>query len=136
MKLLTFKGGIHPPYRKEYTSGKPLEIANQPKVVYIPMQQHIGAPAKPIVQVGELVKVGQKIGEMQGFVSANVHSSISGKVTITGNCHIMNDSYIRAVHQAEIFIEDEVIISNSNLYTYLNNDINLYLVPIKSISRF
>ena len=81
MKLLTFKGGIHPPYRKEYTSGKPLEIANQPKVVYIPMQQHIGAPAKPIVQVGELVKVGQKIGEMQGFVSANVHSSISGKVT-------------------------------------------------------
>ncbi|MGL5713122.1 MAG: electron transport complex subunit RsxC [Paraclostridium sp.] len=81
MKLLTFKGGIHPPYKKEYTSDKPLELANNPKVVYIPMQQHIGAPAKPIVQVGDLVKVGQKIGEMQGFVSANVHSSISGKIT-------------------------------------------------------
>ena len=80
MKLLTFKGGIHPPYNKEYSEKKGIEIANSPNIVYIPLQQHIGAPAKAIVKVGEEVKLGQKIGEQQGFVSCNVHSSVSGKV--------------------------------------------------------
>ena len=80
MKLLTFNGGIHPPYRKEYTEKKALERAKSPKVVYIPLQQHIGASATPIVKVGDEVKLGQKIGEKQGFVSSNVHSSVSGKV--------------------------------------------------------
>ena len=80
MKLLTFKGGIHPPYNKEYTKDKALEIAKEPSTVYIPLQQHIGAPCKAIVNVGDLVKVGQKIGEQQGYISCNVHSSVSGKV--------------------------------------------------------
>ena len=80
MKLLTFKGGIHPPYNKEYTNQVALRKAEAPKVVYIPLQQHIGAPAKPIVKVGDIVKKGQKIGEPQGFVSTYIHSSVSGKV--------------------------------------------------------
>ena len=80
MKLLTFKGGIHPPYNKEYTNQIALKKAEAPKVVYIPLQQHIGAPAKPIVEVGDEVKKGQKIGEPQGFVSTYIHSSVSGKV--------------------------------------------------------
>ena len=80
MKLLTFKGGVHPPYNKEYTKDKSLQIAEEPSIVYIPLQQHIGAPAKAIVQVGDLVKVGQKIGEQQGYISCNVHSSVSGMV--------------------------------------------------------
>ena len=80
MKLLSFKGGIHPPYNKEYTKDKSLQIAEEPSIVYIPLQQHIGAPAKAIVQVGDLVKVGQKIGEQQGYISCNVHSSVSGRV--------------------------------------------------------
>ena len=80
MRLLTFKGGIHPPYNKEYTNKIALAKAEAPKTVYIPLQQHIGAPAKPIVEVGDLVKKGQMIGQAGGFVSANVHSSVSGKV--------------------------------------------------------
>ncbi|WP_419726511.1 electron transport complex subunit RsxC [Terrisporobacter petrolearius] len=80
MKLLTFKGGIHPSYNKEYTNQIALKKAEAPKVVYIPLQQHIGAPAKPIVEVGEEVKKGQMIGEPQGFVSTYIHSSVSGKV--------------------------------------------------------
>ncbi len=80
MKLLTFNGGIHPPYNKEYSEKKAIEKAGSPKVVYIPLQQHIGAPAKAIVKVGEEVKLGQKIGEQEGFVSCSVHSSVSGKV--------------------------------------------------------
>ena len=80
MRLLTFKGGIHPPYNKEYTNKVALAKAEAPKIVYIPLQQHIGAPAKPIVEKGDEVKKGQMIGQAGGFVSANVHSSVSGKV--------------------------------------------------------
>jgi electron transport complex protein RnfC len=80
VKLLTFKGGVHPPHHKHYTEHLPLKRAEVPKVVIIPMQQHIGAPCEPIVQVGDEVKLGQKIGEPKGFVSAPIHSSVSGKV--------------------------------------------------------
>ncbi|SDK58756.1 electron transport complex subunit RsxC [Natronincola ferrireducens] len=80
MKFLTFRGGIHPPEAKESTARLNIEKAAEPSVVVIPMQQHIGAPCEPIVKVGDEVKVGQKIGEAQGFVSAPVHSSVSGTV--------------------------------------------------------
>jgi len=108
MKLLTFKGGIHPPYRKEYSNQKAIERSENPKVVYIPIQQHIGAPAKPIVEVGDLVKVGQKIGEQQGFVSCNVHSSVSGKVIAikehevpggTGICIVVENDFLEEKHE-------------------------------------
>lgn len=109
MKLLTFRGGIHPQYRKEYSNKKPLERAESPKVVYIPLQQHIGAPAKAIVEVGEEVKLGQKIGEQQGFVSCNVHSSVSGKVIGieshevpggNGLCVIIENDFKEEVHES------------------------------------
>ena len=109
MKLLTFKGGIHPPYKKEYSEKKAIEIAKSPKVVYIPLQQHIGAPAKEIVKVGDLVKVGQKIGEQQGFVSCNVHSSVSGKVIAIkehelaggrGTCIVIENDFKEQIHES------------------------------------
>lgn len=80
LKNRTFKGGINPPGYKELTSGKPIVKANDPKVVYIPLQQHIGAPCESLVEVGDQVKMGQKIGETSAFVSAPVHSSVSGTV--------------------------------------------------------
>lgn len=80
IRTLTFKGGTHPPHSKKLTENLAIEKAVEPKVVVIPMQQHIGAPCEPIVQVGDEVKVGQKIGEAKGFVSSPVHSSVSGKV--------------------------------------------------------
>lgn len=80
MKFLTFKGGIHPPHNKEATEHKPVVIAEQPATVYIPLSQHIGAPSTAIVKKGDVVKKGQKIGEAAGFVSAPVHSSVSGTV--------------------------------------------------------
>ncbi|MEK6655884.1 MAG: electron transport complex subunit RsxC, partial [Nitrospirota bacterium] len=76
-----FKGGIHPSYSKEKTERLPIIEAKVPKRVVIPISQHIGAPCEPIVRIGDAVKKGQKIGEAKGFVSAPVHSSISGKVT-------------------------------------------------------
>jgi len=78
--LSTFKGGVHPPYFKELTSGKPLRRASLPKRVVIPLSQHTGKPAKPIVKIGDEVKTGQMIGESEGFISLPVHSSLSGKV--------------------------------------------------------
>ncbi|AFS78011.1 electron transport complex protein, subunit C [Gottschalkia acidurici 9a] len=80
MGLKSFKGGIHPEYSKSFTEKVALEKAKEPKMVTLPLQQHIGAPCEPIVKVGDSVKIGQKIGEASGFVSAAVHSSISGTV--------------------------------------------------------
>ena len=80
IRTLTFKGGTHPPHSKKATENLAIERANEPKIVVVPMQQHIGATCEPIVQVGDEVKIGQKIGEAKGFVSSPVHSSVSGKV--------------------------------------------------------
>ena len=76
----TFRGGFHPHDHKELTAAKEIVPFAAPETVIIPMSQHIGAPCAPIVQVGDEVKMGQKIGEPQGFVSVPVHASVSGKV--------------------------------------------------------
>ncbi|MGI5822704.1 MAG: electron transport complex subunit RsxC [Dethiobacteria bacterium] len=84
MSLQTFAGGIHPSYFKDYTAGKPIAPARAPSQVIIPLHQNIGAPCEAVVQVGDEVKIGQKIGEPQGFVSAPIHASVSGKVIKIG----------------------------------------------------
>ncbi|MBO8140179.1 MAG: electron transport complex subunit RsxC [Thermosipho sp. (in: Bacteria)] len=80
MKLATFKGGVHPPERKELTKDSPIQRAPIPEKVVVFMQQHAGAPAKPIVEAGQKVKTGQIIGEPGGFISAYVHSPVTGTV--------------------------------------------------------
>jgi electron transport complex protein RnfC len=79
-KAVTFERGIHPAYNKELASGKTITAAKLPGRIVVPVSQHIGAPAKAIVNIGDEVKRGQVIGETSGFVSSPVHSSISGKV--------------------------------------------------------
>jgi electron transport complex protein RnfC len=81
----TFSGGVHPEGNKELTSHKPTVTAAIPKRVVIPLSQHIGAPCKPSVVIGQEVKKGEKIGESGGFVSAPVHASLSGKVSAIGS---------------------------------------------------
>ena len=73
-----FKGGVHPDYMKSPQT--PVTVIAPPKQVVIPMAQHIGAPCKPLVKVGDYVKMYQKIGENPAPVSAPVHASVSGKV--------------------------------------------------------
>ena len=75
-----FFGGIHPNPMKDATCGKAIEKLETPDEVVIPMSLHIGAPCTPVVAVGDEVKMGQKIGEATGFVSAPVHASVSGTV--------------------------------------------------------
>lgn len=79
-KKRTFHGGAHPPEGKEYTEKKPIEKMPAPEQVVIPLQQHIGAPAEPLVKAGDLVKIGDRLSEPKGFVSVPVHASVSGKV--------------------------------------------------------
>ena len=68
-----------------------------PAKVTIPMGMHIGAPCTPVVKVGDLVKVGQVIGEASGFVSVPVHASVSGKVTALTEIQVSNGSFSKAV---------------------------------------
>lgn len=79
-KSATFERGIHPQEHKELSEHKPIETAPLPERVIIPLSQHAGAPAKAEVSIGDTVKKYQLIGSPQGFVSAPVHASISGKV--------------------------------------------------------
>lgn len=78
--LKTFRiGGIHPKENK-LSAGKLIQSIDLPSQVSIPLAQHIGAPCQPTVKKGDKVKVGTPIGKSVGFVSANIHSSVSGTV--------------------------------------------------------
>ena len=80
MRKYTFRGGVHPDDAKRFTNTLPIIAANCDDEMEFPMRQHIGAECVPCVDVGDEVLVGQKIGDSDAFVSAPVHSSISGKV--------------------------------------------------------
>lgn len=76
----TFKGGTHPYEGKELSMSTPIEVMEPGEELVFSMSQHIGAPATPVVAVGDTVKMGQLIGEASGFISANIVSSVSGEV--------------------------------------------------------
>lgn len=80
MAFANFKGGVHPAGNKEITCKSKIQDSKGPDTLYVPLSQHIGAPAKPLVKKDDVVKKGQLIGESGGFVSANIHSPVSGKV--------------------------------------------------------
>ena len=84
MSPLTFKGGIHPPDKKDLAKDSPVREAHIPQRVVIPLSQHVGAPCKPLVSIHQEVKKGELIGEPGGFVSSPVHASVSGKVVAIG----------------------------------------------------
>lgn len=80
MGLRTFKNGVHPFEGKELSKEKPVQELLPKGELVFPVSQHIGAPAKPVVKVGDTVLRGQMIAEAGGFVSAPIHSSVSGTV--------------------------------------------------------
>lgn len=81
MNICVFPGGVHPPESKSLTDTEYIEILEAPEEVIIPLSQHLGAPAAPLVKVKDEVRTGQKIGSASSFISADVHSSITGTVT-------------------------------------------------------
>ena len=102
--MRTFRmGGVHPADKK-ISKDAQIEKLPVPKMVYISMAQHLGAPAAPCVAVGDKVKVGQVIGTPTGFVSAPVHSSVSGTVKAIG---MVNDLAKRPVNTITIEVEGD-----------------------------
>ncbi|SHG98938.1 electron transport complex protein RnfC [Anaerosphaera aminiphila DSM 21120] len=95
---LTFSvGGIHMDEHKGLTEHASIEKMPSPSTVYIPMSQHIGAPCIPIVKKGDTVKVGQKIGDSEAFISSSVHSSVSGTVVSIENMYTADGRYCECV---------------------------------------
>lgn len=80
MEFKTFQHGIHPKYYKELTQDKATVDMPVPQQVIIPLQQHIGAPCKPVVKEKDIVRLGDIVGDAESFISSPVHSSVSGVV--------------------------------------------------------
>ncbi len=97
MSEATFRGGVHPYEGKELSKDLPIKTVMPKGELVFSMAQHIGAPAKPIVQKGDKVLVGQKIGEAGGFISANICSSVSGTVKAVEPRMMLNGSNVMCV---------------------------------------
>ena len=96
----TFGGGVHPHEignGKDATKSQPIVNAAAPARVTIAMSQHLGAPAACCVKVGQVVNMGQVIGEAQGYISAPVHASVSGKVVSVTTCVLASGKSVPAV---------------------------------------
>lgn len=105
LKAFTFRGGIHPDDCKKSTKdNKIIEISPSKMMVY-PVVQHIGAPCVPIVKVGDDVLKGQKIADSDAFVSAPIHSSVSGKVAAIEKRRHPNGNMV-----------ESIVVENDNLY--------------------
>ncbi|MGN0279906.1 MAG: electron transport complex subunit RsxC [Lachnospiraceae bacterium] len=105
MAKLTFRGGVHPYDGKELSKDKPIKAVLPKGDLVYPLSQHIGAPAKPIVEKGDRVLTGQKIAEAGGFVSAPIYATVSGTV--------------KAIEPRRVVTGDNVlsiIIENDGLY--------------------
>ena len=108
--MSTYLRGIHTPHRKR-TKKKPAIRMEIPEKVTIPMSMHIGKPAIPTVKVGDLVKVGTKIGEADGYISSPVYSSVSGKVVKLQEYRLLNGDATTAVviqSDGEMAIDESV----------------------------
>ena len=83
-KLFSIRGGIHPDDRKQLSAHQAIENLPMPPLLHIPLQQHIGAPAAPLVSRGTMVKKGQPLARSQGAISAPVHAPTSGRIMGVG----------------------------------------------------
>ena len=133
MSKITFSmGGVHPNDSK-YARECAIEVLPLPQTVYVSMAQHLGAPAKPVVAAGDYVKAGQVIAEPGGFISAFVHSPVSGVVKSIGP---RKDLAGNPVTHVEITVEgdvwDESVDLSSKLVTEIPEDRAAILDKIKA----
>lgn len=122
MGFLVFKGGIHPADKKGLSADKVITEATQPPKVVIPLSQHIGAPCKPVVTINQEIKKGELIGEATGFVSAPVHSSVSGKVISIVEVQNVMGRMVTSVVIENNFKEEWTILKDNPDYMNLSPD--------------
>ena len=94
----SFPHGIHPPDNKSLSRESAIEVVPSPKRVVLPLLQNIGAPCKPIVKPKQEVAVGETIGVGEAFVSANLHSPLTGTVEKIGVCTLPNGRHLQAIY--------------------------------------
>jgi len=94
---VSFARGVHPPEGKEYAEHAAIEVLPAPAKVVIPLVQHLGAPAKPIVEARQEVQLGEKIGEASGFISAAVHATVTGKTAKSTAVTLPNGRHVQAI---------------------------------------
>ena len=97
MGISTFKGGVHPYDGKDLAKDQPIRRIKPTEILVYPLSQHIGAPASPIVAVGDTVLRGQKIAEAGGFVSAPVFASVSGTVKAIEPRHVATGDLVNSI---------------------------------------
>ncbi|MCQ2167712.1 MAG: electron transport complex subunit RsxC [Bacteroidales bacterium] len=133
MNKLTFSmGGVHPDDNK-IARECPIEVLPLPDTVYVSMAQHLGAPAKPVVAVGDSVKAGQVIAEPAGFISAFVHSPVSGTVkSIAPRKDLAGNPQIHVEIKVEGDEWAEGIDLSKDLVTSIPDDRNAMLDRIKA----
>lgn len=85
MKLFRLRGGVHPESKKELAADRAIRVLPMPERLFVPLLQHVGAPAQPLVQVGDRVLKGQLIAAAQGNISAPVHAPTSGRIAAIGD---------------------------------------------------
>lgn len=96
MKVFGFRGGIHPEGRKQGSAATPIRTLPMPQTLVVPLQQHIGAPARPLLLVGDRVLKGQMIAAGVGMVSAPVHAPTSGRIVAIGDHVVPHPSGLAA----------------------------------------
>ena len=97
MGISTFKGGVHPYDGKDLAKDQPIRRIKPKEILVYPLSQHIGAPASPIVAVGDTVLRGEKIAEAGGFVSAPVFASVSGTVKAIEPRHVATGDLVNSI---------------------------------------
>jgi len=131
--LRTFAlGGIHPTENK-LSSNAPIETIEVPVQAIVPLGQNLGAPSKPVVTKGDIVKVGQLLAEASGFISSNIHSPVSGKVLKIDNA-LDGSGYKRPAIFIDVVGDDwaEGIDTSTNLIREINFDSKEIIDKIKN----
>ncbi|NCB02096.1 MAG: RnfABCDGE type electron transport complex subunit C, partial [Spirochaetia bacterium] len=131
-KMPTFrKGGIHPDGKKELSQNKSVETLPLPKELIIPFSQHLGAPATPLKEKGDIIKMGEKIGEASSFISADIHAPLNGTISEIRQITLMNgiscSAYVLAVD------EENPVVEFTTRYPYKDFSSSTLLTMVKDL---
>lgn len=121
-KIVTFKGGVHPPDGKALSANASIQVLHPKGNCVYPLSQHIGALAKPVVQVGDHVLCGSLLAEAGGFVSAPIYSGISGTVKSIGLHRVQNGSLVSSITIENDHLFESIPFKDACNPTTLEND--------------
>ena len=107
--MFTFHGGIHPYDGKDISKDRPIKVYEAKGDLVYPLSQHIGAPANPVVNVGDHVYEGQLIAEANGFVSSPIYASVSGTVKAIEPKRVITGDHVNSIVIENDFKYDTVI---------------------------